>query len=126
MMDQKMRCFSGCGEFRESNKVYHLGESVDNSEDNCATLRWRETSDKVKSYVRPGSAGNRQRTEQASRGAMGGLGLRAYSTCQHKSSGLSVHGWPPEMALDERQGTTNPRMAGEPRGMDPLEDLRTD
>lgn len=54
MEDEKVRRLQGGRELWQGDKMNGLGEPLDHSEDGGVTLRRREASDKIHSYVGPG------------------------------------------------------------------------
>ncbi len=66
--------------------------------------------------------GNRQRLKKSHGCSIRGLVLRTDSAGSNKFTHLLSHGGPPEPLIEETDGPTHSRVAGELRGMGPLDD----
>ena len=78
-----------------------LGETVNYVEDHSITSRWGKTGYKVQGNVGPWTTRDRQGTEQARAGLVGGLIPGADGAGCYKRPSILVHGWPPEASLEE-------------------------
>lgn len=57
---------------------------------------WGDATNEVYSNMRPGTAGNWQRVQQAGRMLVRGLNAGTEGTGRHKGTGVLGHGRPPE------------------------------
>lgn len=59
MMQKDVGGLHGSGYLRQGNEVCSFGEAINSCEDDCVTLRGRQTGHKIQGNMEPGLTGNR-------------------------------------------------------------------
>ncbi|KAM9559297.1 LOW QUALITY PROTEIN: telomere length regulation protein TEL2 homolog [Salvelinus alpinus] len=101
----------------------YLAQDRERRSDGGVAIRRGKTRDEVHGDVRPGTVGDRQRLEETSRSLPGSLVLCSNCASGDECGHVRDHGRPPKALSHKGQGPTGARMAGQPGGVGPLQDL---
>ena len=89
------------------NDNYQISESDSNADTDTDVVCEQKQSE---SYVGPRAMWDWRQLQETSWSMVGRLILGADMTGRDKESGISHHGWPPEITPQKRQSVVDPRM----------------